>query len=241
MARDQFVTESGRLEDFEFTVTDAYFATVPGYMDGQQWFLHWVGTTDSEGQPIMDREGYHPSWRLGDGWESLDGGKTVQHPTKSHYHRQTPAGELIDAIADITSDEEGKPVFDPDPLDGADPTTCDWYVGKKFQMKEITRKYEIDGQQRKSVRTLPVEYLGEADGAAAAPAPAAESTDEGSAPATGASKATLTKLKVLAKKSADFEAFESAALELDGVVEDDALLESVVDSSASGFYATANA
>jgi len=48
-----------------------------------------------------------------------------------------------------------------------------------------------------------------------------------------------TKLKALAKKSDDFTAFEEAALALDGVVEDDALLESVLDESATGFYQTA--
>ena len=235
MGREDFITESGRVTDFEIAITDAYFATVPGYRDGTDWFLHWVGTTDIESQPIMDREGFHPSWRLGEGWESIDGGKTVQHPTKGHYNKQTPAGELIDAIADITSSDDGKPIFSPDPLANASTATCDWYVGSKWKMGAVTHKFNIDGTERVVERSIPTEYLGMAD-AAKAPAAAPAAAESKAAPSN---KVLGTKLKALAKKSDDFTAFEEAALALDGVVEDDALLESVLDESATGFYQTA--
>lgn len=235
MGREAFITDSGRMTDYEFTVTDAYFATVPGYRDGTDWFLHWVGTTDSESQPIMDRDGYHPSWRLGDGWESIDGGKTVTHPTKSHFNRQAPAGELIDALADITSDDEGNPV-DPDPLEGADPVGSEWYIGMKFKMGEKVHTYNIDGQERKVERAIPAEYLGKGDVAAPAAAPAAEAA---AAPAGASAKVAKAKLTALAKKSGSFADFEEAALSIDGVVDDGDLLENVLDESDSGFYATA--
>ena len=229
MGREAFTTESGGLDDYVFTVTDAYFAVVPGYRDGTDWFLHWVGTTDSEGQPIMDRDGYHPSWRLGDGWESVDGGKTVKHPIETkQFNSQGPMGELTDRIAVITDGA------DPDPLfgDAIDPRYSEWYVGMSFRIVQEDRTYNIDGVERKSRRPLPTEYLGM--GEVAAPA-AVESV------VTEIDKATEARLKVLAKNSATFAEFEKGALDIDGVVDDSALLELVIDDGASGFYAKAQA
>jgi len=238
MGREAFKTDSGRINDYVITVTDAYFEVVPGYRDGTDWFLHWVGTTDSESQPIMDREGYHPSWKLGDGWTSVDGGKTVSHPTKENFHAQSAAGELIDTLIAITS-EDGEAKFDPDPLagDDVDPIHAGWYVGMKFMMGESEHTFNIDGSDQISVRPMPTEYLGMAD-PAESPAPAAAAP---AASPNGVSKATLAKLKALAKKSDDHETFEVGALDLDGVVEDEALLDQIVDAGPAGFYATARA
>lgn len=236
MAREDFTTESGRLTDYEFTVTDAYFGVVPGYRDGTDWFLHFVGTTNSEAQPIMDREGYHPSWRLGDDWESIDSGKTVSHPTKKKFHTATPMGEFIDALAMITADDDGNAAFDPDPLAGDfSPFVCEGYIGMRFLMGEVEHVSTFGGEKRKYTRTIPSEFLGMADVAAPAAAPAAV---EPSAPSD---KALAAKLKIAAKKAPDFAAFEAAALAIEGVVEDDNLLESVLDESPSGFYASAKA
>lgn len=238
MSRDAFVTEEhgGLIDEYTFEVTRAYFATAPAYTEkvGEEMlFLHWLGKSDVEGYPIMDEDGFHPSWKTGKPkkklWTSVDGGKTAQHPDGlDHFDSRSDMGELVNRVEKITEHIANTP---DDPLGGDDsqPTKADWWVGTKWRMKKETRTYNINGQDRTKEIDLPVEYLGKAGAAApAAPVAAAAPVSNGG----GASSAALrAKLIALINASPDFATFQVQALALEGIANDDALLNSVVDES----------
>lgn len=258
MAREDFETEGGLVDDYTITVTDAYYAAPPDYADGTKLFLHWVGTTDVESQPIMDRDGYHPSWKCGDGWESIDGGKTAVHPIKSaggktaKFHPNSAAGELVTRMVAITSDDEGNPTYSPDPLVAISPTDATTFVGTSWKMMNEERVFTIGGVDHRTTWVFPYEYLSGPGAATAEPAPApapaepaaepVPAAEPAAAPASPASDKVLQiKLLAAAKKAGDHAEFMEAALAIEGVTEDEEILGQIIDETESGLYAQANA
>ena len=90
MARQDFEGQEsqGGIRDFEFTVTDAYFASSEKYNeavggDADILFLHLLGTTDLEAFPTLGATDFHPSYKVGGDWTTVDGGKTVTYSGRS--------------------------------------------------------------------------------------------------------------------------------------------------------------
>ena len=158
MGRDAFQDQSGGggLDDFTFEVTDAYF----GYSEAlnekagrQIMLIHFVGKTDNDAQPVLEHDGFHPSYQLADDWVTTDGGKTVNYTgTRSSPRLGSWYGRFIDTVLELTDDIADTPE---DPLAGeADPHDASIWINTKWQFKEKT--FEWGGDFGKSTKLMPV-------------------------------------------------------------------------------------
>lgn len=241
MARDAFLDQESSGGPYEITVTKAWFGQhsqkfLDAGGDPNELVLHWEGTTDREGQPIMTAdEGYHPSWSFGSGWQTLDGGKTAKHANGGgkvggKYGKMiTFAVEAVDA-AGIAPDSAD------DPFAGdAHPTKADMWVGTKWLVeRRLPKNAQTEGQYKEKERDYPVKYLGR--GGAAAPAGAATTTATvaaaPAAPAAGGD-ALIEQLTTLAQ-NLPWQAFQSAAFQIPGVSDRPDLVAEL--ATEAGFY-----
>jgi hypothetical protein len=220
-------------DDFQLTVTDAYFAEVD-FGDNSRLMLHLCGETDLEAQPIFDRDGYHPSWGVGGGWTSPDG-KQAMHPEgKDGFHKRSAVQEaLIDPALKLT---EGLPADqDPFATPEASSLNAETWIGTSWRFHKVEFKFTINNEEVTSERDVPYQFLGKAG----APAPAA-TAPAAAASNGGGNKVLRAKVVALAKKADDYESFQAEALALDGVTDDDALLGEIVDET-SGIWVEARA
>lgn len=234
MGREGMQGSGGSYDDFALTITKAYFGPVDVYDGGESLWLHFEGTTNGtlEALPVMTAETFHPTWKCGAGWMTVDGGATARHDTRKSFHNNSSIiSDLVNPAMDLV------PTGPDDPFDDASSLDASIWVGHTFHFKSVVRKFKIEGEEFESERLVPSQWLGKGD-SAAAPAPAAASVPAASGSANGDSKLLLAKLKVLAKKASNFDDFQAEALEVPGVADDDSILEQVLDES-SGIWASA--
>lgn len=234
MARQDFVNQEGQggIRDFTFTVTEAYFASSEKYNqavggDADILFLHWIGTTDLEDRPVLTGEDFHPSFKVGPDWTSVDGGKTVTYSGKSKKPRmgggQGGYGGLCSRVVELIP--EGTPG---DPLEKGHPSDASIWVGTTWFMEEVT--VQAGTQWEKNV-LMPTQFLGTGGGAAPA-ATAAPTADNGTV------ASNLRDIVVqLAKDSSTYQEFQAKALQLPNISADTALIREVLDQQ--GIYAQA--
>lgn len=239
MAREDFEGQAGaggKFAAYEFEVTGATFQVVPEYMEGNTYFLHWVGNTSIEDTPQMTMETYHPSFALGSDWVSVDGGKTVQYQGSSRRPKLGKRyGMMLERVFDITKD------INPDPLADIDPKVAGSWVGTKWFIERFMHDYK--GQIGQVEVELPTQFLGKSTVQATpvtavttAPAPI---PDPATVPPTsnGDLRGTLV---ALAQASATFEDFRGQALTIPNVTTDPALVQEILDQ-ANGIFAQAKA
>lgn len=229
MSDEYYETETGLPDDFEFAVTDAAFLKSAEVKGGEQLFLQLTGDTDEYGE-------YEVRILCGPGWDSLDGGKTARHESgkPKRWNANTHMGLWIDRC--IKELDLGKT------LSGrGDGNEAKVWVGLKFHMKQkqFGFKNNQTGEDVSYSRLLPEAFLGEVGGEAKAPAKAEKKAEANGSSNGAGNKVLLAKLKTLAKKHDTHEEFVDAAMELDGVTDDEEILNSVV--AEDGLYATARA
>ncbi len=215
--------ESGLLDDYDFTITDAKFAYDAGYANGQTLLLMLDGDTDDLNTPTT-----HVWFPLGKGWISSDGGKTVQHESGKdrNYNKSSKLAILINrciedfGIGDLLGER------------GSQFEAAPW-VGLKFHLKteKIGDYGNLEGAQQ--AKPFPVAFLGVVG---------EDATPKGN---TAAQKVAAAKAKAEAKKSGssirdqvtaifakhdDFAAAQEEALVLDGVTEDP-ILDELMDET----------
>lgn len=270
MARSDFhdvAPDSGGGGEYEFTVTEAYFGISPLYSEKsgrQTLFLHWLGTTNREAQPIMTRDDYHPSFSCGVAekmdWETLDGGKTAHHPSDKvlHFGAMSKVHELFDRV--LGNEENPKtrytgPALIPeghpdDPFEDFTDLQADAWVGLKFKMADVEKTFSVpndNGVGRREITqtyTMPVEFLGKVGGTATAPAPVADAAAPVDVPPAAAApnaQVIRTRLTGIAKAVDSHEKFTAAAMNIDGVVDVPGLLDEVFAEGPEGFYELARA
>ena len=226
-------TTTGLLDDFEYSITDAWFARSAEIKNGEQLVLFLKGDTDNDADPEFEAH-----ITCGPGWDTHDGGKSASHESRKErgFNKQTNYGQFIDRVIELglgdVLQSRGKA------------TEAKVWVGLKFHMKQKEFKTQIKGEDVTYYRLLPEAYLGEvAEGAKSgvkatetkADAPASNGT------ASNGSKVLLAKLKAEAKKHDTHEAFVDAAMEINGTTDDDDLLSQVIDDGPAGLYQTARA
>ena len=212
----------GGYDDFIFTITDAFFGPSPAFTEKtgvEAIFCHWIGTTDMEEVPVLDEDGYHPSYMLGADWEVTNDGKSVKYLGSGRERLGKWYGRVLDEILEFTQDvPEGQHPFDGD----AHPRDAVNWVGTRWRMKN--KKYQWGGEFGNSEKLVPVEYLGKGHDTSS---PAAAS-----APATAASNNNLRDtVLALAKSASDYKSFQSAALAIPGVTQDTQLVMEIADES----------
>lgn len=252
MARETSEEISGSASGgaFTMTVTGAYFAKAPQALVDKvedparrevvanTWYLNLVGTTDRESQPVMDREGYHPSFALAPDWESLDGGKTITHPRFNERPRPKLGkhyGRMHDDALDLTKPLAETPE---DPFFNHDGWESDLWVGTTWKFGEVER--DFGGTIGKHKELSVVEFLGKGAVSAAAQlasgiAPAQAEAPAAAAPSNGGGVRDV--LKALAVATPTFAEFQGKALAVEGVATDPVLVAELLDESK--FYAQA--
>jgi len=232
--------ETGLLDDFAFTVTSAAYSFDAKYNNGETLLLKLDGKTDN-----LDIPETHIWIPLGKGWVSQDGGKTIIHESKKegkYFMKTSLMAKWIErcvdqfGIGDLLNDR-------------GNPFTSSVWVGLSFQMKNEAVSYGagLDPQ----TKLLPVAFLGVDESVGSGSTTVASS---GSSEPSAADKIAAAKAKAAAKASGgdlksrvvevlkshdSFDAAQSAALEIDGVTDDDDLLGSLMDES--GLWAEVNA
>lgn len=243
--------EAGLLDNYEFTITQAHFAPDASYADGNVTILQLEGQTDDADTPE-----HHLWYPTGKGWHSEDGGKSIIHDSgkaDKFFVKTSLMYRLINRCV------EDFGLLDLLKLRGG-PLESKVWIGLKFQIKR--EEIEFGGNFTPINKEMPVAFLGVvagpgADGAAAAPAaapvaqapvaaaPAAKTpaqilADKAAAAAAPAATGTVRdQVIALALSIDDPQAFQDAALQVEGIGEDDDLIGELVDSAA--FIAAARA
>lgn len=222
--------DKGGLSGFIATVESSVFETDERYRDGNVPLLRFVfGNLEVEDGAAPDQ--WNESYSTGAGWEVVDDGGAVEHvkrPGNTKFHESTKAGMLVKRVVSL-----------PDLLNviqerGTEPTEAASYLGIRAKWEIHEHTYEFDDGENVTVEfLLPTEFVGVED----VSIPSASSNGEAEVD-TEELEATL---KELAANSPDFDSFRDAALKVDGVLDDDDLLELVVDEGEGGLYATAAA
>lgn len=289
---------SGFLNDYEGTVTDAYFATDPAYNQGSSLLLHLVTSVDNRLEEGFDEvEEITQKYPTGPNWVSEDGGRTAQHTsgsTNKRFHASSLYGKIIDEVMKA-GDGYGNATLAADGgkvatnLAGAfdiirgrgKPTVADVWKGLRLRFTEVVFDYGINkktGDPMVSRRAMPVEFLGvEGDEGAASngstPAsaeekPATQTKAEKAKAAAAAKKAAATQseaggttdparakleavegvtaeqtqaILALLAEADDQQTFVDACLEVDGVLENDALIGVLVDDAEGSLWSSKGA
>ena len=204
---DPFTPETGLIDDFDFTITSAFFTTDSAYNDGETLLLKLEGETDNAELPETILQ-----YSCGNGWEAADGGKVAvrEDGKRRRFNQQSGVWKLVEAAINCGAEDALRK--------RGTPMEASMWVGLRFHIKRV----EQGEGQYKTTRPLPVQFLGEVgEGQASAPSGASSAAKSTSSTPTtngaGLAKPLEIKLKRLAKESASHEDFIIAAYELDGV------------------------
>lgn len=232
--RTGFRTESGSgLPDtITMTVTESYFARDPNYNQGQTLCLIMKGEVEealANGEAIeVDLEENPILFPCGQGWDSFDNGETAEHERgRKGFTDRSGVGMLVDRACETLGIEDELAARGDSMLESK------IWKGLKFVFEREEINYGINkqtGQEMKASRMLPTKFLG-GDGAKAAPKAEAANETTGSVDLSAIDAKVLAKLKVAAKQADNEGAFADAAIEVDGVAEDDNLMAAVADGS----------
>lgn len=190
---------------------------------------------DVNGDPVdMNLDENPLYYPCGDGWDSFDDGATAEHSSgkadKSFNENSAP----IHFIQKLIAIGGGEDLVAKAQM----PTVAAAFSGWDLYLEREEFDYGINrktNQPMKTSRMMPAKILG-VSGATEKKAPAKKAVEETAAEGTGLlaglDKAVLTKLKVAFKKAGGDEgAFADAAIEIDEVQGDDALVSAVADGS----------
>jgi hypothetical protein len=235
--------ESGLIDNFEFSITKSWFATNEKYQNGTALLLHWEGTTDQLDFPIQN-----VWYSFGSGWVSKDGGESIVHESGNPDKFFQKNSQYNKIIQRCTGEFGLKELFEER---GADPFHADMWVGLKFLMvseeQEKIRDKETGEDKTPRPKLFPAAYLGLVEETpkgkkAAAPKAAAKETGPEKIARLKAEKAakeagdsgdgevTLRdQVKAILLAEDDFEVAQTAALALDGVMDDDDLVMELMD------------
>lgn len=154
MPTDAWDLSSGLVDDFDGTVTDAWFTFDDSYNNGETCVLKLVVRADKPGT-FTDDNTTTLIFPLGKGWEPTDKGAHVQHESgkQQNFHRSSGMGLLINSAREIGLVDkwrnEGVTPFDSAIWSGIH---CEWHNTEfTFTTKE--------GEQRSYYRMLPTSML----------------------------------------------------------------------------------
>jgi hypothetical protein len=263
---DEFDLESGFASEYDIKITDAYFTTDAKYNAGQNLLLCWEGEayepdgTYSTPMMITEEDGniVRPMFPVGAEWTTTDDGKTAFKAGKTTFNKNSIYGRILARLREIPG---GGLLAQQANAMGAGPRTAAIWVGLKVHLK--SEDIEFKGLTT-STRLMPVEVYGVEGGVGAtASAPKAAAKPAAAAPedqvaakrqaaldrvaaakaakaaaSTNGKPAHVVALEELAKKSPSHDEFIKPALDIDGVLDDEALVDTLMNEGAEGFFAT---
>ena len=229
--------ESGLRDDYNGTILKSYFGTDARYQNGQVVLLKWDIAGQTDDGPFEDTV----LISIGANWSTLDGGATIVHDSgKDRYF--TGGSHYGKVIARVTGKPEDGGLDQGELLASrGNPFQAKVWEGLKFHFTRESFNY--GGEIGTKEKLMPTAFLGAegGDAPAATTAPAAPAAVSTGNPTNGATPEPVlrAKLTAAAKSSADFAGFLDAAMAVEGVLDNDALMAEVVDEAQ--FYASANA
>lgn len=250
---------SGFLNDFDGTITDAYFGTSPTYNNGTSLLLHMVVQVDERHQEGFEEiEEVTQQYPVGSNWITEDGGRTAQHMSgnaNKRFHATSLYGKILDEITGATKGYGNATMADgggavvtamtdaSDVLRGRGmPTLAEVWKGLRFRFAEVVFDYGVNRQtQEKMVsrRAMPVEFLGVAEEEKAAPVKKAAPTKAAEAKAKAeAKKAELKKAAVQAEDGGETDPARVMLEAVDGVTAEQvqSILEILAEAEEPGTF-----
>ena len=215
--------DTGLLDDYDFTVTRAWFEGSEMY-DGVS--LKLEGTTDSLDLPVITLY-----FSCGKAWSTKDGGKTIVHTSGKdgkNFNANVAYAKVIRRcledfnIGDLLNSR-------------GNPWTAETWVGLRFHINNEVMEYGKDSGIDPKSKAMPSAFLGVVDDAAV-DSPADKIARLKATKAAGSLRDQV--LDTL-RQHTEFTAGQAAALEIDGVTDDDDILSGLMD--ADGLWAEANA
>lgn len=208
---DPYALSSGLIDDFDGTVSEAYFGTDAAYNNGDTVLLVLELSTDDPDHP---QETVKLS--TGTGWTiEGQGASIVSESGKARsFNKNSRVGQVIAAALNIGAGDAMRAK--------GTPMEASTWAGLSFHWNRV-ELVGFNGETKEAL--LPTAFLGDEGGTQT-------TTTAAAAPATGeVDAATRAKLIMLAKSSADHGAFVDAALVMDGIAANAAAVDLIVDEA----------
>ena len=151
-------TGSGLLDDFDFTIEEAWFGTNEKFGDAVLLNLRGIAEEeDEDGNLVVTDDEHTLLYSTGDGWEVAKGGREATHAAgKTTFVKNTNMGRLIDAVVGL-----GGEVIDE--MSGrGDTFEADTWENLRFHIERKQFSYrDRETEEKISYEVpLPVDFLG---------------------------------------------------------------------------------
>lgn len=228
--------DTGLPSNFDGVIFDGEFVHDPGYQDGVPLVFRFsVESPDPDVDVQLMKVG------TGKAWESEDGGRSAKREDgkKANFHESSGIGLMMKALID-----GGANLNDIAKSQGAMPWDVRFWDGLVCHWDRVEHDY--GGDIGKKVRLLPVKLLkmgggksaGSSAKAAKAPAKKAAAKQE-TAETGGLNGPTYQALFDLAYNAENYEAFQTAAYDVEEFASDDAVIAAIEDQSEGSIWGTA--
>lgn len=205
----------GLIDHYVGEIEDAWFSTDSRYNDGQTLLMFWKMQTDNVDVPELEER-----FSCGRDWESMDGGKTAEHPQgKNKFHPSSLYGKIIQRSVNefgIRELLESR---------GESYEAAIW-PGLRFEMSREAVDY--GGEIGKKDRILPQRFMGVVgDGGDGAPAPSPAAPAPVTSILDELDPALVEQLKALRADSTSHPQFVDRCMDLQGVIGNDKLVRAI--------------
>lgn len=235
--QDEFTYDKGLKDDYEGVITDAWF----GVPENAQGRVHlYLKKLADDGEEVEDR------YPVGTDWASFDGGKTVEHPSKTKLRDDSGAATLTTKAFECGAEDVLRERSAA--LDHSGPKAAALWPGLKFHWYVDEKPYKVKdretGEMSEGVsrRSYPDRFVGVVDGAVGGSASGANPSTTSSTggdnstasadPLDGVDPAIAAKLKILAQTK-PYSDWVDECLALTEVRDNAILLSALGDE---GFY-----
>jgi len=208
--QEDYELESGLPDNFDVAIVNSWFGYKKEYQKGEVPVL--LLDLEGEGEVVT------VAFSIGADWKIIDGGRRVEHPKgRKRFVKTSMIGHLINRVVNEIGVKLWERGF---------PTEADIWKGLAFHWDReeiVYGKGILADKEGKTIHLMPTDYLPDykSSQAAAVVEPELES-----------------KLKALAVASEDHKSFAKMAINIPGVPDNAKLLNSILDESDKGFYAT---
>jgi len=234
--RDPWELESGLPNDVDAYMWNCRFGTkdqysqaivVTGEGEAVPGLMFLADFYDEKGNSLGTDQVISQGWSVGSGWIPSEDGSSISHPNRHNVVDNTRYGQLQKRVIKdlgVNMRQYGLPT-----------NAATWNgMGFHWMMEEHAT---IKGKEPKR-GLMPDRFLGKKNANEAPTAPVAGAAGPtAAAPGAKVPSDVAAQLKSLADASPDIKVFQKLALKIEGVVSNDQLMASVLDTGPTGYYA----
>lgn len=159
-ASGSWKTSSGLLDDFDFSIEEAWFGTHEKFPDTTLLSLRGIAEQEVDGELVVVDDEHTLLYSLGDGWEIANGGREATHTAgRTTFTNNSNMGRLIDAVVALGG-EALKEL-----ASRGESYEADTWQGLRFHIdrKQFSYRDRETQEQRQYEVPLPSEFLGTFD------------------------------------------------------------------------------